>query len=67
MTCMNEKEELMDSYVAIQVKDEIKGKEIRNELLEAGLNTIKRSFFPEVWIEEMAWILNILYDMDING
>lgn len=48
MTCMNEKEELMDSYVAIQVKDEIKGKEIRNELLEAGLNTIKRSFFPEV-------------------
>ena len=46
--CMDEKEDLMDSYVAIQVKDEIKGKEIRNELLEAGLNSIKRAFFPEV-------------------
>lgn len=57
----------MDSYVAIQVKDEIKGKDIRNELLEAGLNNIKRAFFPEVWVEEIVWISNMIYDVDMSG
>ena len=41
-------DDLIGRYVAVHVKDETRGKAIRNELLDAGLNTIQKTFFPEV-------------------
>ena len=43
---------LIGRYVAVHVEDETKGKAIRNELLEAGLNAIQKAFFPEVGSRE---------------